>query len=92
MSAFFAVVEVSLKANSTTVKEGDSIELTVTKFGEANIPVSVLLFTCDDTAKGKAPVLHITMSVIITALLQHMKTTIHSTQLLLSHPMRAQRQ
>ena len=49
----FSVVEVSLEAQSTTVKEGNPIELTVTKLGEANIPVSVLLFTEDVTAKGK---------------------------------------
>ena len=53
MSSSFTVVEVSLEANTTTVKEGSSIELTVTKLGEASIPVSVLLFTDDDTAKGK---------------------------------------
>ena len=49
----FAVVEVSLKANSTTVKEGDSIEITVTKLGEASIPISVPLFTYDGSATGK---------------------------------------
>jgi len=53
-SAFvFSVVEVSLEAQSTTVKEGGSIELIVTKLGEASIPISVLLFTSDVTANGK---------------------------------------
>jgi len=47
------VVEVNLEAQSTTVKEGNSIELTVTKLGESNIPVYVLLFTEDVTTKGK---------------------------------------
>ena len=47
------MVEVNLEAQSTTVKEGNSIELTVTKLGESNIPVYVLLFTDDVTAKGK---------------------------------------
>ena len=54
LNAFvFLVVEVSLEVQSTTVKEGETIELTVTKLGEASIPISVLLFTSDVTASGK---------------------------------------
>ena len=50
--SFFSVVVVNLEVNSNIVKEGDSIKLTVTKLGESNIPVSVLLVTADVTAKG----------------------------------------
>jgi len=49
---FFSVVVINLEANSTVVKEGNSIELTVTKLGEASIQISVLLYTDDVTAKG----------------------------------------